>query len=227
MPDPPKDIRSDLLIVGEGAGDAALIQHLTEARGITGFQIEDAGGSSKFQSFISGLLARSGFNRLKALIVVADADEGADDSFNKIRTQMKAARIPCPHAAYVVARLPNITFVTYVLMIPFTILGDAIVSNTGALETILLPSAEAHLVRYLQCLNDWCDCAQMDQWTKTHRDTARLRSLLAAAYPKDPNIGLQWALSPSKNLIPLDHPSLDMLADLLRALPQQVLGQRV
>src|SRR5271157_139395 len=115
MPDRPKDIRCDLLIVGEGAGDAALVRHLVETRGITDFQVEDAGGSSKFQAFISGLAARPGFNRLKGLIVVADSDCGADESFKGIRAQIKAAKIPCPHAPYTVARLPHIGYATYVL----------------------------------------------------------------------------------------------------------------
>ena len=222
MPGRPKDIRSDLLIVGEGAGDAALIRYLAEARSISGFQVEDAGGSSKFQAFIEGLSARPGFNRLKGLVVVADADNGADDSFKNIRSQIKAARIPCSHAPYVVARLPQVTYATYVLMIPFSASGGSLTARTGALETMLLPSAEAHLGGHLECLDAWCECVQMSGWSRTHRDKARLRSLIAASHPDDPNIGLQYALSPNKGLIPLDHESFDELTELLRSLPQKL-----
>jgi hypothetical protein len=226
MPERLKDILSDILIVGEGAGDAALIRHLTDDRGITGFQIEEAGGNTKFQSFINGLPARTGFKtRLKALVVVADTDGGADESFKNIAKQMKAEKFPCSHAPYKVAKLPHIDYVTYILMIPFAKAGEGITPITGALETLLLPSAEQHLSRFSQCLDDWCNCVQMSGWSKTHQDKARLRSLIAAAYPQDPNCGLQWALKPDKNLIPLNHPSFDDLADLLRRLPETLFGQ--
>jgi hypothetical protein len=222
MTDRSKDIRSEFLIVGEGAGDAALIRYLASDRDIESFQVEDAGGSSKFQAFITGLAARAGFDKLRGLVVVADADSGADESFKNIRTQMKAAKIPCPHAPYIVAGLPNIAYTTYVLMIPFSVSSGTITSNTGALETILLPSAEEHLSKYSRCLDSWCDCVKMSDWSKVHRDKARLRSLIAAAHPDDPNIGLQYALSPNKNLIPLSHSSFDELGELLRSLPQQL-----
>jgi hypothetical protein len=225
MPEPgrPTEIHHDLLIVGEGTGDASLIGHLTENRGIDGFQIEDAGGSSKFQAFIAGLAALKGIARLKALIVVADSDAGADTSFKHIRTQMKAARIPYPQTPYTFAIQPNMgTYATYVLMIPFSI-GPPITANTGALETLLLPSAEEHFSSHIRCLDSWCACLQMDGWSKTSRDKARLRSLLAAAHPEDPNISLRLAVIPNKDLIPLGHQCFDALADLLRSLPQQVL----
>jgi hypothetical protein len=222
MPPPrAREITSDLLIVGEGAGDAALIRYLAAVRGINGFQVEDAGGNSKFQPFMAGLPGLRGFDKLKGLIVVADTDSGADDSFRSIQKQMKAAKIVCAHAPYKVANPPNADYATYVLMLPFVDDGVDIIAQTGALETMLLPSAEAHLNSHIDCLNAWCACVQMDALSKTHRDKARLRSLIAAAYPEDPNIGLQYALSPSKNLIPLNHQCFDALEALLRSLPEK------
>src|SRR5260370_23319696 len=221
MPDRPRDIQSNLLIVCEGAGDAALIKYLTENRQIGGFHMEDAGGNSKFEAFIRGLPARPGFDRLTGLIVVADNDGGADNSFLAIRNQMKAAKLPCPGVAYKIAKVTKVAYGTYVLMLPFSVSGDgSLIAQTGALETLLLPSAEAHLARLSHCLDSWCECVRMNGWSKTHRDKARLRSLIAAAHPEDPNIGLQWALSPNKNLIPLDNQCFNPLADLLRSLPQ-------
>jgi hypothetical protein len=225
MPEPRRttEIQSDLLIVGEGTGDASLIRYLAENRGIHGFQIEDAGGNSKFQNFIAGLAALKGIARLKALIIVADSDAGADASFRDIRTQMKAARIPYPQTPYTFAVQPNTgSYATYVLMIPFSV-GPPITSNTGALETLLLPSAEEHLSGHVPCLDSWCACLRMDGWSKTRRDKARLRSLLAAAHLEDPNISLRLAVIPNKDLIPFGHQCFDALADLLRSLPQQVL----
>lgn len=217
-----QDISKTILIVGEGAGDAALIQYLCEDRGIDGFQIEDARGNSKFQDFIGGLVGRKGIQNLRALIIVADSENGAQNSFEDIRKQMKAAQVPYPHNPYTFARQPNLgSYATYVLMIPFSS-GPPITATTGALETLLLPSAEQHLGNASRCLDAWCECVQMNPWSKVHRDKARLRSLLAAAHPEDPNISLQWALSPRKNLIPLGHQSFDPLAALLRSLPQQL-----
>jgi hypothetical protein len=48
----------------------------------------------------------------------------------------------------------------------------------------------------------------------------RLRCLLSSAYPMDPNLGLRYALNPDHNLIPLNDPIFNNMADLLTHFPE-------
>lgn len=208
------DITETFLIVGEGGGDASLIRNLCADRAIAGFQIEDAGGSSKFQAFVDGLSTRRGIDQLRALIIVADCDESPDASFSEIRKQLKAAKLPTPDNPFTFAQRHD-CFAVYVLMLPF----QGVAATKGALETVLLPSAEAHLSNHVPCLDHWCACLNLSGLSQSHRDKVRLRSLLTAANPEDPNVGLQWAISPTRNLIPLGHSCFDELANLIRSIP--------
>jgi hypothetical protein len=219
MPERLGRIESDLLLVGEGTGDASLIKYLAQERGITGFQVEDSGGSSKFRRFIEGLSSIPGYSGMKGLVIIADSDQGADESFSRIRSQLKAAKIHAtPGTPFRVGRSPQSDFATYVVMLPFTGSGDNITSLTGALETLLLPAAIDNYPDAAKCTDEWRDCVQMGNWKNAHRDKARLRALIAAAYPDDPNISLTWALRPESKIVPLNHPCFDALAELLRSL---------
>ncbi|PWU05592.1 MAG: hypothetical protein C5B51_14100 [Terriglobia bacterium] len=208
-------ITSEYLIVGEGGGDSALIKYLCENRQITYFQIEDSGGSSKFESYITGLRSRRGFDKLKLLVIVADCDDGADVAFNNIRRQLRNADLPYPNGPRSFARRPDRP-ATFVIMLPFN--GNQ--SLTGSIETLLLPAAKAHHPNHIWCLEQWRDCVDAQAQSAAHRDKMQLRALLAAIHPSDPNISLQWALRPQADLIPLSHQSLDALADVLKQIPQ-------
>ena len=207
-------ISSEFLIVGEGNGDSALVKYLCADRNITHFQIEDSGGASQFEKYITGLKTRRGFDSLKLIVIVADCDDGADASFDKIRRQLKAADMPYPNRPRVFAKRASGP-ATYVIMVPF----DGENSLTGALESLLLPAAIAHHPGQVHCMEQWRDCVGAPAQSASHRDKMLLRALLAAAHPDDPNISLAYALSPTKNLIPLAHSSFDALAALLQSIP--------
>jgi len=210
--------------VGEGRGDAALIRYLCENRNISGFQFEDALGASKFETFLSGLRARKGFHALKGIIVVADCDDQPDDRFRDIYRQLKAAKLPVPNGPYTYCQQKNVSaLATFVLMVPFS--GQPFSGMTpirGALETIILPAAEAHASKaQIDCLNAYCSCAEINNLGIAARDKTRLRSLIAMSHPDDPNITLPWAIRPGANLIPLDHPCFNDLAEVIRQLPSR------
>jgi len=211
IPSRSQEITEDFLIVGEGEGDSAFFRHLLANRGIAGFQAEDAGGSGNFRNHLQGLNIRSGINRLRALIVVGDNEETPDDCFKRIRSHLKKADLPVPNNPLELA--PRTTgFPVAVMMIPFD-------KARGALESLLLKAATDHLVVPARCVGNYCQCINTSTWPKTASDKMRLRCMIAAAWPEDPNIGLQWALSPDRKLIPLNHPCFDEVAQWLSDFP--------
>src|ERR1700733_12261158 len=105
----------------------------------------------------------------------------------------------------------------FVVMLPFT---PPETRNNGFFESLLFQTASANLQQYMPCVDQFCACVHSDAWIqRSHIDKLRLRILLSAACEDDPNLGLPYALNPAKNLIPLNHPSLDGLVAILRDTP--------
>jgi hypothetical protein len=212
MPANPAVLTEKYLIVGEGPSDAAFCRHLCEVRSIMGFQFEYADGKTNYERYLNGLQARTGFDNLEAILIVADNDETPDDSFRNVRVQLRKARLPYPDRTLTIARRSANVLAVAVMMIPF----DGTQLFHGCLETLLLEAAGTRLGRESKCLDGYCDCIDTTRWARTSLDKMRLRCMLAAAWPDDPNISLQWALNPKKNLIPLDHACFNQIVEILR-----------
>lgn len=216
-PAPIPSITSDFLIVGEGKGDAAFVRHLCEARGIdiTNFQIEEAGGSGNFEAYVRGLSFRRSFDRAEGLLVVGDNDDSPDANFNQIRNYLKKAKLPCPNQRLQVARNGPQGVAVVVMMLPYTVAAGP---TRGSLDTLLLTSVDDNNAAIGACINAYRACIPGDR-KKNEEDKFRLRCFLAALYPEDPNISLQYALLPSRNLIDLNHVCFNEISDFLRGLP--------
>lgn len=203
-PQPLKDFDCDYLIVGEGAGDAALFRYLCEIHGLDHFQIEDAAGSSKLLAYLKGLKLRPQFERLKAILIVRDCDDGPDASFNEVKGFLKKAGLPDPQGPLKVKRTIQMnpdSLAIVVMMIPFTNAGGP---TRGCLDTLLLQALVQTNPKVRQCVDAFFTCIESPR-SRNLEDKFRLRCSLAALYPDDPNYSLQWALSPELNLIDLNH----------------------
>ncbi len=215
-------ISDDFLIVCEGEGDQAFFRHLCADRGIQGFKAEITGkGNSGFLSYFQGLLGRTGIERLKGIVVVSDNDNAPDDSFGVVRDQLKKAKVPYPENALEVVKWTTLDFALSVMMIPFS----AGKCQTGCLETLLLDSVTQKFPDLRDCCNEYAACVGADHWANAQSiDKMRLRCMLSAAWEDDPNLGLQYALNPTKALIPLGHQSFDEIAAFLAAFPDLAAG---
>ena len=207
-------ITDDYLIVCEGSGDVAFVKYLCRERTITGYCVEETGsGNSGFYRYFDGLHARSDADRLKGVIVISDNDEAPDKSFDAVRSQLKKAKVPHPDNPMEIARQTSLGFCVMVMMVPFSTAGR----SKGCLETILLEAAVDRYPALAKCVQEYSACAGATGWAKCGSiDKLRLRCLLSAAVPEDPNLGLQYALNPDRGLIPLGAACFDEIANELR-----------
>jgi hypothetical protein len=214
-PDRIPPITRDFLVVGEGQGDAAFVRHLCAVRGIDtdNFQIEDAGGTGKFEAYIGGLRFRPNFDRTKGLLIVGDNDDSPDDNFGNIQNYLKKGKLPRPAHRLQVARHTADGLAVVVMMLPYTIAGGA---TRGSLETLLLRSVNDGNPVIAGCVDVYRGCIPAAGRTKNQDDKFRLRCFLTALWVDDPNISLQYAISPAKHLIDLSHESFNEVAAFLQ-----------
>jgi hypothetical protein len=211
-----KRITHDFMVTGEGPADQEFFRQLCINRGIQGYQFESFDGLGKLDDWLVGLANSSDISKLKLLFVVADSDESPGNRFLEIRKALKKAKLPQPNNAFELATPPNQPAVM-VILLPFTPPGTA---NKGCIETLLLQSALSHLAQFADCVTQYCACVKSETWKLTsHVDKLRMRVLLAGASEDDPNLGLQYALNPARNLIPMGNACFDALAALLRDAP--------
>jgi hypothetical protein len=100
------------------------------------------------------------------------------------------------------------------LMVPYpAINGD----DTGCLETMLIPAMDSANPTQAACVDQLMACVGVGGWpNKGSRDKMKVRCLISSVWDDDPMHGLHMCFSPDKNLIPLNHPIFDGVADVLR-----------
>jgi len=213
-PDRIPPITNDYLIVGEGQGDSAFVKNLCDVRGVdlSNFQIEEAGGTGKFESYIGGLKLRPHFDRVKGLLIVGDNDDSPDENFGNIQNHLKKGKLPRPTQRLQVARHAADSVAVAVMMLPYTIAGGA---TRGSLETLLLKSVNDSYPVIGACVDAYRRCIPPGGRTNNEEDKFRLRCFLAALWVHEPNISLQYAVSPSKHLINLNHECFNEVAAFL------------
>jgi len=212
----PSALSEDYLVVGEGGGDAAFIRNLCEVRKIGGIQIEDVRGNANFEDFLGGLRDRTGFERVKGILIVSDNDDKPDDNFKRIRSLLKNTKFPYEEAPLKFARHNKNSFAISVMMLPFTLAGGA---TRGCLETVLLQAMEPANPELAKCVDEYRACIPGGR-TKNEEDKFRMRSFIAALHREDPNLSLSFATSVKKGLVNLNHTCFDEIADILKKLPE-------
>jgi len=214
-------ITQQFVIIGEGAGDAAFFSHLCAVHSIGGFQCLDSGGSGNFEQYIKDIRTISGFNiNCKLLLVVGDNDDNAKENFRRVRLALKRAKVPAPDNPLEVLKWTTDDLRVAIMMLPF---DNNLNSTRGCLETLLLESARAKNPAIAGCVPAFEACVGANTWANgSHVDKFRLRALLASKFQDDPNFGLQFALNPKYDVIPLTHDAFNGIVDYLRALPAKV-----
>jgi len=85
------------LLLVEGQNDArfcgALLRHL----GISGVQVPEVGGKGQFCPWLKALVRTPGFDQVKVVLAVRDADENAQGAFQSIRDAFRDAGLPVPN----------------------------------------------------------------------------------------------------------------------------------
>ena len=210
-----KELTSDRVAIGEGNRDGEFLTALAKNRNITSFQFGWVKGSSTFGT-LNALAILPRYDQLATLLIFGDNDSQEGKSFEAIKDGLNQAGLASPAQPLQVTRKKGSPPVAVVMM-PF----PGVDGNTeGCLETLLLPAIKRAHPTQADCAEAMFICVGADSWkSKSSRDKLMVRSILSASCQNNPMCGHpEWYRS-SSNLIPLNDPIFDGVAEILANAP--------
>lgn len=139
-------LNSSKLLLVEGRDEVEFFEAFFKYLNISEFQIINAEGKDNFQNHILSLKAVEGFNKIKIIGIIRDADQSAENSFISVCNSLKNADLDIP--------IHKNTFTdgeikTGVFIMP----GN---KEKGMLENLCLQSVEGS--KEIDCIERFFDC---------------------------------------------------------------------
>ena len=195
------------LLIGEGKSDASFLMRLMERRDVRnihfGFPTEATGGYGlpALGKYLSSLLPRTGFSRLRAALVFYDNDSDPVAAFNSVRDAVDVSKPYIIPATGMVLAPPDRDKVR-LMFIPMP--GPGL---DGAIETLMLRSVPADAASV--CVDAFATCVAIHPWSASHQSKMRLRSLIAAKCRGNSDMTLTNIWNVAGNPIDLTHSCFD------------------
>jgi hypothetical protein len=204
------------LILCEGQADASFIKHLIEERKLPGFDVffprepyTETGGVRGFKEMLEAFSIFHGFGTLRGMLIVSDNDDNPVNAFRSVSEAISSAEgYKAPNQPLEVVRT-NAVPPLVVVMLPWK-------DQPGNLETLCLTSSYESYPTIRACLDQYVTCTGVNRWGLTKQSKMRMRCMLSSTCSNDPNTSLVHAWSRPEDLIPLNHPCFDQLAEFLQ-----------
>jgi hypothetical protein len=216
----PIKYRKPWIILCEGESDRRFFDLLTKERGLPKFQvcfpgsaIGEPGGRTKFGKYLAGMKVASEFDKIEAVLIVADNDDRPRASFTEVRKQIRlAGDYGVPESPLSVVKAEGFSAVV-VMMLPFNGAGPI----RGNLESLCLqatswqPEIRPHLDRFISG-------TPASSWTPSKRAKAEAHCIIAATCKPNPEVTFahHWQ-QPKQYRVPLTDRCFDQIADFLAA----------
>ena len=209
------------LILCEGESDKRFFHQLIETRAVPNdFQIrfpgrtptDKTGGRSRFGTWLAGATLNSGWDNIRAVLIVSDNDDDASASFEEVRASLKAGDWPAvPAAEGQVAKAKDF---------PHTVIQMVPSGQVGGLEDLCLSASYAKWQNIEAPLGMYAQAAGVGSWGANKQSKMKLQSLIAATCQARPDAGFigHWR-EDSQYHVPVDHAVFDDLADVLLRFP--------
>ena len=175
-------IEAGVQILVEGGDDSyfikAMIEHMrqTDSGEEADVQIINLRGKDNLRLFLAGLSAMDGFENVRRMGIIRDADKSEESAFQSVLSALKNAGLPVPHEPNAPAEANGRPSVT-ALILP----GGG---RAGELETLLCESFKDDPVN--QCVDEFFECVERLNGAVEQPEKARVRAYIAAQ--TDPNV---------------------------------------
>jgi hypothetical protein len=206
-------------IVAEGIGDARFIDKLLQHKNVTNCSVgcptqQSAQGMGKnaFPKYLAAVQTartRGKSVPMRGLVIVADANGNADESFNEVVAALQDAKFPAPPSAFNIS-VNGGGFKTAVYLVPRQ-------GETGTLEHLLLRAVFGKTAKLKKCLDEFSTCSGGLKSTKPNIQAKMRMSALAATFcAENPWCSLANMWSDPNNPVPIDSSEFDALYNFIR-----------
>lgn len=191
------------MVVTEGRDDLALVETLVRQLGLTNLQVLSFDGVDNLHGYLKALPAVSGFERVRALGILCDAEDNAQARFQSVTSSLGTAGLPVPPGPLVPALgSPRIV----VLVNPHE-------RPAGSLDDVCVESVRADPA--MPCVDAYIEClARAGITGPQNRGKTRAHAFIASR--ERPDVSLGVALR--RGYFSLDHAVFDPVRRLLSIL---------
>lgn len=190
------------LLLVEGDTDEGLFLRLCQREGISNIQIIPYYGKNNFRNVLGVLRVQSGFEAVKHLGIVRDADTDAQAALRSVQDALAHTGLPLPGQSVTPGEGALRTLIQ--IMPPGR--------SEGCLETLLwrtIPEPTA------SCIDDYIECTQVPSLGSRHAK-ARVYAYIAAQRKPELRLGE----SARAGYWDFDHPAFEPLTEFVRSLAE-------
>ncbi len=196
-------IEAEIQILVEGNDQRNFFEAFIDHLSLVNIQIHNFGGVDQLRDFLEGLVDVTGFQAVKSIGIVRDAETSAQAAFQSVQSSLSNAGLPVPnHPEDRAGSSPAVT----VLILP----GN---NRPGMLETLLNKTFAGTPEE--ACINAFFDCVEaIPTVSITNPDKARAYAYLTTKPKPHHSVGM----AAKQRYWNLNHPVFDQLRQFLRAL---------
>jgi hypothetical protein len=211
------------VLLCEGDNDQAFFEALLVHHALQEFQVicpktlgYSEGGKGYFKKALSSFWARTGFDKVEAVLIASDNDDDCPASLVDVRnaiTDAEADTFSTPPKNFSAPDQPlqkvgTSPFVV-VMMLPW-------VGELGNLETLCFEAASRARPNIRQCVDVFGACTGVATWRMSRRSKMQMRSMISGAHEENPDMGLTFLWKYRPDLVPINDHVFDRIADFLR-----------
>jgi len=198
-----RQIESASLLLVEGEDEKRFFCGFVD-RTVPGKQVQviAAGGKYSLQNNLEVIVKDRGFDEVRWLGIVQDADTDAQGALQRIQSALETVGLPVPSASWV----PTNTDPAVVAIV----LPDG--SSPGDLEELLLRAVEREDPARMKCVTGYFDCLEVNDVQQPRQlSKAKTHAYLSSLEPPD----LQLGLAAKRGVLPLKSSAFERLRQLI------------
>lgn len=204
-------IETSKLLVVEGKDDRNFFQALVTHLPVDDVSVRLYGGTGELKRYLRTLVTASGFDKLRSLGIVRDANGCAKSAFQSVQSGLRNADLPVPpEVAQRYEATERMTNGRKAPAVNVFVLPDC--ESPGSLETLLYQTLKPEIDR---CITDFLECAgDVDGDKPKNEDKARVFAYLATREDPRHSVGV----AAKQGVWDFDHPAFKSLIDFVQSL---------
>ncbi|HOA18068.1 MAG TPA: hypothetical protein PLD16_08240 [Fervidobacterium sp.] len=201
----PKEFNEPTLIIVEGKDDEQFIECIIKDVELQHYQIVKLEGKDNLTvNFMSSLTKVTGFNVVKNIAIILDADRSVENSFRKVRSILENLGFPTPTKPFEV--IDGNKYRIGVFLFP-----DC--ENPGSIEDLIARSLNEKTCR---CINEYIECMKKEQFKVARISKSILYSYLAIQ--DEPSRDLATAIK--RNQVSIKDSAFEKIKDFLKKIAE-------